>query len=261
MAGGPQFYTHQERLKRVEEIASQLKAHFGERLLALGLYGSVARGTDGPYSDIELYCIIEGEGIDYAFEWSTGPWKAEVDVHSPDTLLAWAAELDGMWSLTHKSGLTVQPLEDPLGIFTRMAAAVMDHTDEEIDAALTECIVGELYELVGKIRNAVAQDKNASLALFCVELIRYAAGVVGLAQRHLYPSAVEMLEDSLHLPDLPAGYAALCRLVISGRLDNPQEILARVDAYWIGMESWASQRGLAIETSLERLLKVRPSHT
>ena len=255
MTGGPQFYIHQERIQRVNEIAAQLRGHFGARLLALGLYGSVARGTDGPYSDIELFCIIQGEGVDYAFEWSTGPWKAEVDVYSPDTLLAWASELDGMWSLTHKSALTVQPLEDPQGIFTQMARAATQHSDQEIAAALAECIVGELYELVGKIRNAVAQDKNSSLALFTVELVRYAAGVVGLAQRHLYPSAAEMLDDSLMLPDLPVGYLALCRLVISGRLDDPQEILARVDAFWAGVEAWATQRGLAIETSLGVLLQ------
>ena len=91
MTGGPQFYIHQERIQRVNEIAAQLRGHFGARLLALGLYGSVARGTDGPYSDIELFCIIQGEGVDYAFEWSTGPWKAEVDVYSPDTLGAGAS--------------------------------------------------------------------------------------------------------------------------------------------------------------------------
>jgi kanamycin nucleotidyltransferase len=255
MTGGPQFYTHAERMKRVEDIAGQLRNHFGPRLLALGLYGSVARGTDGPFSDIELYCIIEGEGVDYAYEWSTGPWKAEVDVHSPDTLLAWAAELDGLWSLTHKAALTVQPLEDPQGIFARMAAVAMDHTPQEIEAALAECIVGELYELVGKIRNALTQRKTTSLPLFTVELARYAAGVVGLAQRHLYPSATDMLEDSLSLPGLPDGYAELCRLVISGRLDDPQQISVVVDVFWSGVEIWATRRGLVIETSLEALLK------
>ena len=254
MTGGPGPFTHAERLRRLEEIAAQLRRHFGARLLALGLYGSVARGTDGPYSDIEMYCVIQGEGIDYAYEWSSGPWKAEVDVRSPDTLLAWAAELDGMWSLTHFAAVSVQPLEDPQGIFARMARAAMQHSDREIAAALAECIVGEIYELVGKIRNAVAQGKNASLALFTVELVRYAAGVVGLAQRHLYPSAAEMLDDSLMLPDLPAGYPALCRLVISGRLDDAQEILARVDTFWAGVEAWATQRGLAIETTLKALL-------
>ena len=254
MTGRPQFYTHAERMKRVEEIAAQLRAHFGPRLLALGLYGSVARGTDGPYSDIELYAIVQGEGVDYAYEWSAGPWKAEVDVHSSDTLLAWAAELDGLWSLTHKSVLSVQPLHDPQGIFPQMAAAAMDHSDAEVDAALAECIVGDVYELVGKVRNAVVARRTASLALFTVELVRYAAGLVGLAQRHLYPSAAEMLEDSLRLPDLPEGYPALCRLVITGRLDDPQEILARVDAYWAGVEAWAAQRGLVLETTLEALL-------
>jgi len=222
--------------------------------LALGLYGSVARGADGPYSDIEMYCVLQGAGVDYAYEWSAGPWKAEVDVRSPDTLLAWARELEGMWSLTHKAAVSVLALEDPSGIFEQMAIAALEHSEAEFEQVLQDLIVGEVYELVGKVRNALEMGKTASLALFTAELGRYAAGLVGLAARHLYPSAAEMLADSLSLPDLPDGYIDLCQLVISGRLDESEHIGAVVDAFWAGTEVWARKRGLRIETSLREML-------
>jgi kanamycin nucleotidyltransferase len=254
MTAIPLAYTREQRWARLQEIAAQLRAHYGPRLLALGVYGSVARRADGPYSDIEMYCVIQGEGVDYAYEWTTGPWKAEVDVRSPDTLLAEAGELEGMWSLTHQAAVSVLPLEDPQGIFTQMAQAALDHTDEEYAQALSDLIVGEIYELVGKVRNALAQDKTASLALFTAELGRYAAGMVGLAARRLYPSASEMLADSLTLPDQPYGYAELCQLLISGKLDDPRQIGAIVDTFWEGTLAWARQRELRIETHLEELL-------
>ena len=61
---GPQPYSHAERMTRAKEIAAQFRAKFD--VLAIGLYGSLARGTDGPYSDIEMHCVLWGSG---AFPW------------------------------------------------------------------------------------------------------------------------------------------------------------------------------------------------
>jgi kanamycin nucleotidyltransferase len=117
METGPFAYTHTERLELANQIYVQLKAHYGAALLGLGLYGSLARGTDGPYSDIEMFCIIRGSGIDRAFEWSTGPWKAEINVHSPDTLVKWAGSGEANWPVTHSALRDVLPLYDPEGSF------------------------------------------------------------------------------------------------------------------------------------------------
>jgi kanamycin nucleotidyltransferase len=58
---GPQPMTHKARLALAYEIANQIHAHYGDTVLAIGLYGSLARGTDGPYSDIEMWCVLRGE--------------------------------------------------------------------------------------------------------------------------------------------------------------------------------------------------------
>lgn len=117
MPGGPQPVTRDHRLQIARQIAGRLRRHYGEQLLALGLYGSLARGTDGPYSDIEMHCVLHGSGIEFCHEWSAGPWKAEVDVYSQDVLLAWAGEVDVDWPLTHGACVQVQVLHDPADFF------------------------------------------------------------------------------------------------------------------------------------------------
>ena len=65
---GPQPQTHSDRLDNMQRIAAALQAHYGARLLALGVYGSMARGSDGPFSDIEMHCILHGQGVETSFE-------------------------------------------------------------------------------------------------------------------------------------------------------------------------------------------------
>ena len=48
----PQSMEHQERMKLASVIAERLMRRYGESVKAVGLYGSLARGEDGPCSDL-----------------------------------------------------------------------------------------------------------------------------------------------------------------------------------------------------------------
>jgi predicted nucleotidyltransferase len=58
---GPGTMSRNERLQVCCDISERLQKVYGEAILATGVYGSVARGTDGPFSDIEihLYCAVQ----------------------------------------------------------------------------------------------------------------------------------------------------------------------------------------------------------
>ncbi len=46
--------------RAVRAYADALKAHFGDRLVALVLFGSVARGEATPFSDIDMLIVVSG---------------------------------------------------------------------------------------------------------------------------------------------------------------------------------------------------------
>lgn len=100
---GPVEMSKSERFQTCHEIASRLQEVYGEKVLAIGVYGSVSRGTDGPFSDIEMFCVLDesSEETDFSYEWSAGPWKAEVNVLSAGVILSTAATVEGEWPLTH----------------------------------------------------------------------------------------------------------------------------------------------------------------
>ena len=254
MPSGPQPMERARRLELAYRIAERVQRHYRERALAVGIYGSLARGSDGPYSDIEMHCVLRGSGIERWHEWSAGPWKAEVNVYSADVVLRWAAEVDVDWSITHGAYTQVLPVHDPTDFFPRLRDAALSQPDQAFRQAICDVIVGELYERIGKIRNARAAGNAACLPYLAVDLAKVGACLLGLAHRHLYGSSSRLFQESLTLPERPDGYDGLCRLVMSGELSNAARVADTCDAFWLGIESWAEEHDLRIEQELDALL-------
>lgn len=238
---GPQPVSRAERLKIAEEIAQRARELHGAELLAVGVYGSVARGTDGPYSDLEMLCVLREGNAEYSYEWSAGPWKAEVDFYSAAVLLTKAAEVEGRWPLTHGAFATVLPLYDPESFFTSLAAAATGGSPEQFKAAIEEALVGELYEWIGKLRNG----NTAYQAELAIGMAKYTAFILGLHHRRLFTTGPRVLEEALTLPDQPAGFDQLCDLVMTGRLHDPAPAC---ETLWTGLEAWAARNGYTIHS-------------
>lgn len=258
-SGGPMAMDRSHRRRLAFDIAAQIQRCYGDRVLALGVYGSVARGTDGPYSDIEMHCVLNGTGFETAHEWSAGPWKAEVDVYSKDVLLGSASEVDVDWPVTHAAFTDVLAVYDPTGFFLLLRDVPFSQPNRAFGDAIRDVIVGELYERVGKVRNARANQDVSSLPYLAVELAKFGACLVGLDNRHLYASGYRFLDESLSLPGCPGGYRALCEMVMAGQLAVPSRICDLADAFWCGVEDWALRRGIPVQQELALLLEDRPN--
>lgn len=248
---GPQPQDHDTRLALAQKIAARARQIYGDQLLAIGLYGSLARGADGPFSDIEMMCILSTSGEDYTHEWAYDGWKAEVNFLSQDVALHSAAEVDFDWPRTHGSYTRTLALYDPAGFLSRLQEAALNHPRSDFRDAIHDLIVGEIYELVGKLRNARHDCYDNGLPALALSLAERGAYLAGLANSHLYTSGTRLLEESLELPDLPDGYEDLCRLALTGELNDPQRLLGVCETFWTGIETWAARNGIVIETAQE----------
>ena len=222
--------------------------------MAIGYYGSLARGTDGPYSDIEMHCVVEGSGLETTFEWNAGPWKAEVNVQSADVILNDAATVDETWSITHGAYSHILAVYDPNRFFDELRRVVHSQPESKFQLALREVIVGDLLEQIGKVRNAWAMENPGYLPSLACELARSGACLIGLANRFLYSSASRMYMEALALPNKPAGYQVLCEMVTSGELSCSERIVEAANLFWKGVEDWADANGIRIVEQLDELI-------
>ncbi|HXF60350.1 MAG TPA: nucleotidyltransferase domain-containing protein, partial [Caldilineaceae bacterium] len=131
---GPQAQTHLDRLRVLDRIVADLHRTYGADVMAIGLYGSMSRGGDGPYSDIELFCVVDRPGLDFSHEWVYGPGKAEVNVYSPDLARAAAQAVEERWALEAGAFANCRPLYGDLAFFGELKALALSHAKEKCDA-------------------------------------------------------------------------------------------------------------------------------
>jgi len=247
---GPVKISRDERFQTCREIAERLHAVYGDKVLAIGVYGSVSRGTDGPFSDIEMFCVLDesGDPIEFSHEWSSGPWKAEVNVCSADVLLDTASTVEGMWPLTHGPFFTPLSLYDPKGFFPKLKEAAESPTDEDFRRAINEVLVGEMYEFVGKLRNVTLHGPHTYLPYLAMQFAQYGAMLVGLHHRRLFTTGAKVLPEALEMPSRPAGFDDVAKLVMSGELTESPRVVSACEQFWSGLHEWAVEHGYVIHT-------------
>lgn len=174
---GPAEIPRHERLATCYELANRLQEVYTDQIVAIGVYGSVSRGTDGPYSDIEMFCVLKDsdEEVDFSYEWSAGPWKAEVNVRSANVVLNDAATVEGDWPLTHGPFFSPLSLYDPDGFFPKLQKTAQSPTSEDFSNAISEVLVGEMYEFIGKLRNASRTGTQTYLPYLAMQFAQYGA--------------------------------------------------------------------------------------
>ncbi len=233
-----------ERMALAEEIARRLTAALGSNLSAVGVYGSLARGEAGPYSDLEMYAVVRNPVEVRRYEFVYRGLKVEVDVDQEQDLLREAATVDERWPLKTGSFVDVQPLHDPGGFFDELRRAALAVPEEATRAALRQAFVDEVCETIGKLRNAQAGGNSGYLPLAAHDLVWQTATLLGLARRRPYKSRATVIPASLALTPLPRGYRELADLVTSGRLADPGAVARACDELWAGLVEWLGDLGL-----------------
>lgn len=237
---GPQAQTHTQREEVLQRIIADLHATYGQKLLAIGLYGSMARQEDLPFSDIELFCIVEGTHIDHSEEWVYGLGKAEVNIYSYDRAMQRAQVVDMKWPLRQGKFLRAQQLYGEPHLLQDLRQLVLAVDLKRFHETIAAMAIGEVYEWIGKIRNARSSGYYYALPGIACDMAEHVALMLGLAHRFCYTTGVRMLEESLQLPDLPEGYEALCQLVMSGQLSDNDLIIESCERLWQGLNVWLS---------------------
>ncbi len=247
MFTGPQPQDRAARLRVVDKIVCELHATHGERIIAMALYGSVAQAIDGPFSDIELFCVIQGSAIDYSHEWVYGANKAEVNVYSQEIVQRRATQVDERWSLRQGKFINCRPLYGDPAFFEHVRKLVLSPPAEEFNKVIRSMLVGEFYEWIGKLRNARSRGHTAYLPLLATHFAEFVAQMLGLAHRICYTTGARMLEESLQLQNQPDGYTELCRIVMVGQLNDPDQVAAALERCWVSLGAWTRAQGIAMD--------------
>lgn len=242
---GPMTQTREARAQVLARIVADLQRTYGDAIIVIALYGSMARNEDLPFSDVELFCVVRDEEVDHSHEWVYGAGKAEVNILSDDAAQRDAALLDSDWAQWKGQFLHARCLFGDAAYLDELRNLVFAPPAAEFHQLLEEMIVGELYEWMGKLRNAQQVGNDAAIPPLAVHFVEHLAQILAIAHRHCYTTGSRTLADSLTLARRPAGYDELCGVVMRGALSDSAHVAAQIEACWHGVAAWAKEEGLA----------------
>lgn len=231
----PQPIQHTDRLNLAEEVTQRILAKYREQVLAVGIYGSLARGTDQLYSDIEMKCVLNTSEEEYSYEWIERSCKIEVNFESEDVILVAAATVEEDWAITHGTYFDLKPLYGSRVFFIKLQNALRSPTQEAFTAAIREIIIGNIYEEIGKLRNARLVGNTAYLPILACVIAEQGALALGLAHKKCYSTRALLFQESLELEHQPDGYARLCQIVMEGNLNDVDVITTTLEGFWAGL--------------------------
>jgi kanamycin nucleotidyltransferase len=241
LINGPLPQTRSTRLDLVQQYSARLQAMYGDQIVAIALYGSMAREQDGPHSDIEMFCVLNKPDSDINLEWVYGGGKAEINILGRNDARWEAREVCESWALTQGTYLNAKLVFGDPACLQELSDLVMALSETEIAHVVEMAMVGELYEWIGKARNALQTGHYGGMAALACKFAEIVAMLLGLARRTCYSTGSRMLDESLQFAELPAGYEGLCNLVRHGDLSNPQDVIMAMEETWKGMVDWTIQ--------------------
>jgi kanamycin nucleotidyltransferase len=206
----------------------------------------MARNQEGPYSDIELFCIVDLPGTDTTFEWIYGDGKAEINVYGLEVARKFARQVETTWPLEKGQFLNARWISGNAHLLEDLSELALSVTDEEIRKEVQSITIGELYEWMGKLRNMFYTGDRSGLPVFACKFTERVALILGLVHRKTYTTGMRQLAESLQMPDLPKGYERLCGLVMAGKLADPKEIEQAMEETWTGLLDWEKEKGIQI---------------
>ncbi|MEC0240164.1 kanamycin nucleotidyltransferase C-terminal domain-containing protein [Paenibacillus dokdonensis] len=240
----PAATTRTEKKDIIGQMKDRLLQIHGETILAIGLYGSIAQGIDGPYSDIEILVVTE-DGISLSdYEFIYLPFKIEISMKQKHEVWQTASAVDDSWAIKAGVYAHLEAIYDPSGLVVQIQALSEQVSEEAIRETMRDFMIWEPYETMGKIRNNKIAGNDHYLPLGAKDLAWQTAKLIGIANRTFYNTRARTYEESLAMPSRPSGYDELIHLLMRGHLHDTELVYERCECLWSGLNEWYENMGI-----------------
>lgn len=240
----PSATTREEKFHMIGEIKRKLLEKYGEKILAIGVYGSIGQEKDGPFSDIEMHVVLE-DGISLKrYEFIYEKFKIEIGMEQKSDIFKEAAEVDDSWAIKAGAFVHIIPIYDPTNLFLELKKMPFQASDTVFREIMREFMIWEPYETVGKIRNNYKISNLDYLTLGAKDLAWQTAKLIGLANKQFFTTRARTFEESLQMESKPIGYEELVHKIMVGNLDDKHQIYQLCENLWTGLNEWFTELGI-----------------
>jgi len=232
---------------RRRRLAEQLAARIvrsREDLVAIVLFGSVARGEDRSDSDVDV-CVITKRGVSRQEEYFVLGGTLFC-VYTKSAIGVRHEMLDIAGDATRHGFTDGVALYDPTSWFARLRSEVANLPPSHFRESATKTL-HHMYEYVCKARNAWRSGDSGNV-YYATGVVGYEARVlVALVNRRHYRSENTMAGEWREFPDLPPDFQRHVAPLLGGSASAAVRYRAAM-ALWTTTRRWAARRGVSLHT-------------
>ncbi|MCS7197363.1 MAG: hypothetical protein NZ930_01540 [Candidatus Bipolaricaulota bacterium] len=237
--------THEDRLALARELAQRILQKYGDTVLGIALYGSVAREADTSYSDIELRVVTDASVAEHDVEYvHRSGAKIEINYEQAENYLRRAASVDidwPIWAAIYRQQMVLFERED---FFARARKVAESVRDEYFRTAQAQLIAEDLYELVQKIRGAWEQKSEENLRWWAGRLLWFSVLWLGLANRKYFTTGGTVWDEVRRFSILPKNFEHQLAVLASFRPSSVNEVYHAVEELWAEIQKLAEAQGI-----------------
>ncbi|MCS7274927.1 MAG: hypothetical protein NZ610_05975 [Candidatus Bipolaricaulota bacterium] len=246
--------THEARLALARDLAQRILQKYGDAVLGIALYGSVARKADTSHSDIEMKVITDTSVTEHDVEYvHTSGAKIEINYEQAENYLRRAASVDTdwpIWAAQYRQQMVLFERDD---FFARARKATQSARDEDFRAAQAQLIAEDLYELVQKIRGAWEQQREENLRWWAGRFLWFSALWLGLANRQYFTTGGTVWDEVRRLAILPKNFEHQLAVLAGFRPSAVGEVYRAVEDLWAEIQELAKAQGVAWQSDRWRV--------
>jgi kanamycin nucleotidyltransferase len=235
---------HEERVEIANEIAAAILREHGEAIVAIAIYGSVAKNEDGEHSDLEMWVATHPDFPRRELLYVYRGIPVEVSYSPADKFLEAAGRVSPEWAIEADAYNSYVVLHDRGNFVERLKAAASDLPEAGFSEAIRTRMV-MTYETAGKLKNAWARGDSYGVTAHEQRLAWSTAMLLGLINRRYYPSGRGFYQLSRQMERKPKDYDRL--LDLAGGFTPA----GREDTYRAALELWDNLQELLGDLGIE----------
>lgn len=220
---GIRRHTHEDRQRVIEEMIPLIRKKFGDNLIALAATGSVARGDDGPYSDLELTAFVRE--VHPGREWDgfgkiRDGMLVELIWQTKKTYLRRTRDVVEDWHLAG-SDVLLAVINAPF------IAELNAWRPADVRAKCLKRAAAHWYEVqeaATKVLNAVEAGNRDGIGLLAWDMLRHMLIVLSFLNGTPYVTFGSFISQARGFSVTPASFQALAEMMVAGQYQDTDRL-------------------------------------
>lgn len=235
--------THKERLALADLIKQRVLNKHGDHVLAIAIYGSVAKHEDGEHSDLEMWAVLHDPFPSEEHISIVNGIFVDLSYLSQGRMLELARRVTGHWPLEIDAQRVYVPLFEQHDFFARLQQAANEVNDADFAKGIRSQTLWS-YEVIGKLKNAYARGARHEVLNNGREITFNTAMIIGLANRQYYKSMRELYPTSKQMPLRPTAYNDLLDHAGNFTTTNVDDVYDATLALWEQLQIFVAELGI-----------------